>query len=703
MPAAAHMRITKANLFLAIACGLIFLMSPKISPTQSSRGTLTGVVSAADGAVLENASVTLMREESPQRYITKTDFAGRYSFASLEPGIYDVRVEYPSFQTQERKGIVVTVASSESVNFTLVRTERNPTRIVPAPIWNLWTEAPTSEATFRPVSPQTSRPYSIVVNLAALFLRDFDPGVFSKVSSPPFGRFLKENENQDVVDVDILLLPDPKYFLLSPVVRRSLHVDLKKVRAAQSTGIVSPMDAFKLLRDKNGDTDFNFGTQVFPVQTKANPGLAGISLSVWADGKPVDEVTFHLCLVDDTHPSCPPSNEPVSSLEGVDLSKNDRPPDSALHLIDQQTQLIGVYRCNVCQWDKNEFKVWHIEKSGEWFRDRVNEVLQQMTETPNPASGVTIASVFESAGDNLYNAVFHSNEPDAVAAANLLSQLAYKNHGQEPTPANSPTLFVRLIQTHPELVLAPIGLVRVTLPDGSRDFLGNRLLVESPLQYQDYSRQTSCLSDWMLFVPPIGSDSGLRDVEHARNAFADGINAFKAACATCVIDKEKDFEDWLRGRNPQKANAVLILSHHDPSQNKIFFYKGGSPAVQSLAIKRDFTVPSLAIIDACGTAQSGATEFVSEFNSQGVASILATSTEVEPEMAGTFLSILIELLRTNHVNPTYTVSDARFEAVRKLSMIHDKNNSPYGSRALAFVLVGNGAIRACVPPAVHAP
>lgn len=685
----------------AMIASLVFLLSPNPSQSQSLHTTLTGVVTTKDGAVVPNATITLTREDTRQRFIVRTDSVGRYTFQSLEPGIYDVRVELPSFAIEERKGITIGIGFSGTIDFALQRTERTPTRVVAAPIWNVWTESRTSTASFRPVSPHTNHPYALVVNLDALLLRDFEAGVVSKTSSPSFSRFLKENLDQDGIDVDILLLPDPKYFLLSSEVRKQLHIDLKKLRAAQSTGIVTPKDAFKALRDKGGDTDFNFGTQVFPIQTKATAGSAGISLSVWADGKPVDEFPFHLCLVDEAHPKCSSSDEPVASLEGVDLSKNDRPPAAALHLIDQQTLIVGVYRCNVCGWKENEFKVWHIEKSGAWFRDRVNEVLQQMTQTPDPASGTTVASIFESAGDNLYNAVFHSNEPDAKAAAKLVSELAYKNHGQEPLAKNTPTFFVRLIQTHPELVLAPIGLLRIELPDHSMDFLGNRLIVESPLQYQDYSRQSSCLSDWVLFVPPLSNNAALRDVEHARTPFADGINSFKASCNNCVMEKEKDFEDWLRGRNPQKGDAVLILSHHDPAQNKLFFYKGGSPAVQSLAITRDFTPPSLAIIDACGTAQAGATEFVSEFNSQGVNSIIATSTEVEPAMAGSFLSILIELLRSKGQDSTYNVSDAKFEAVRKLSTLPDQNGLPYGSRALSFILAGNGALRACVPPAAN--
>ena len=643
--------------------------------------------------------MSLIYQANQQQFFTKTDRSGRYTFESLEPGRYDIRVEHPLFQAQEQKGILVGIGFAQSINFELQPSERGPTRVVPAPIWNVWTETPTSSAKFQPVKPHTNRPYSVVVDLAALSLKEFNDSVVSKISSNSFSRFLKENADQDPVDVDILLLPDPKYFLLSPNMRKPLHIDLKKIRTAQSPGISLPEGKpFQFLRDRNGNAEFNFGSQVFDLQTKSTSGWAGISVSVWADGKPVDEISVHVCLVDNQHSDCGPLNEPVSTLEGIDLSSNNRRPDAALHLIDQQTQIIGVYRCNVCGWDESDFRVWHIEKSGTWLRDRVSEVLQQMTQDPDPRSQATITSNFESAGDNLFNAIFHSSETDAKTAANSLSQLANKTYNQGPSLHAIPTFFVRLIQTQPELVLAPMALVRVEMPDHSREFIGNRLIVESPLQYQDYSRQTTCLSDWILFVPPNSNDAALRDVEHARNAFASEINSFRTACPNCVIEKEKDFEDWLRGRSPQKANSVLILSHHDPEHNKLFFYKGGSPAIQSLAITRSFVTPSLAIINACGTAQSGATEFVSEFNSQGVVSVIATSTEVEPEMAGKFLSVLVDLLRSNQATRNYTISTARFEAVRKLSAMPDPNGTPYGARALAFVLVGNGALTLCVPP-----
>ncbi|MGB9073276.1 MAG: hypothetical protein WCC22_11600 [Terriglobales bacterium] len=49
----------------------------------------------------------------------------------------------------------------------------------------------------------------------------------------------------------------------------------------------------------------------------------------------------------------------------------------------------------------------------------------------------------------------------------------------------------------------------------------------------------------------------------------------------------------------------------------------------------------------------------------------------------------MELL-TKH--PEYTVSRARYGAVKALSEMHGSNDKPYGPQAPVFTLVGNGSL-----------
>jgi hypothetical protein len=261
-----------------------------------------------------------------------------------------------------------------------------------------------------------------------------------------------------------------------------------------------------------------------------------------------------------------------------------------------------------------------------------------------------------------------------------------------------PSLFVRLIPNKPDLILTPVNLMRIEMPDHTKEYLGSHVSIQSPLEFQDYSRPTQCVSKWVLFVPPRTKDPtppALQAVSDARDEFKDWIDVFRNNCRSCVKDSETKFGDWLADSGTGESTGLIVLSHH--GTNSLFFYDGGSPAIQSIGVSRVFSKPSLAIVDACGTSRPGASEFIREFNEHGINSVVATSTEVEPTMAGRFLTILMDLLQTHSKDASYTLSKARFDAVKALSKTKDRNGAMYGPRALAFILAGNGAVRACVP------
>ncbi len=113
-------------------------------------------------------------------------------------------------------------------------------------------------------------------------------------------------------------------------------------------------------------------------------------------------------------------------------------------------------------------------------------------------------------------------------------------------------------------------------------------------------------------------------------------------------------------------------------------------------------MPSVAIIDACGTANPGAFEFVREFNSHGVNAVVASSVDINGRMGGVFLGMLADALDRNKSDLSYTLDRAVFDAATKLRIEPDiaGGNPPkkYGPRALLFDLVGNGNLRVCTPP-----
>src|SRR5437870_1435626 len=74
---------------------------------QSVTGTISGVVLDPNGAVVPGAEVTLVNDQTNDKRNQPTNDAGRFSFASLQPGVYTLRIEHQGFETMLRTKIVL--------------------------------------------------------------------------------------------------------------------------------------------------------------------------------------------------------------------------------------------------------------------------------------------------------------------------------------------------------------------------------------------------------------------------------------------------------------------------------------------------------------------------------------------------------------------------------------------------------------------
>jgi hypothetical protein len=567
------------------------------------------------------------------------------------------------------------------------------------PVWNVWAER-SAPPSFKPSSLQPGLDYSLVVNLAALHFREAEgEGVYSQDSSASFAEWVTRNRDADSADVDLLVIPDPRFLQVQGDRTKTLHVDLKKIREAQKSGFTLNGSPFAYLRSHNGEAPFSFGIQSFRLKTVSNAllGNAPVAISIWADGRPIDEVAVNLCIAAKPQDSCPTSSAAERySLRGVDLSGKGTLPDAALHLIERGSDVVGVFRCNSCA--ESKYFSWTIGQQADgWLADRVSEVVQRLTP---PIPDEEVQDRFSQAGDNLYNYIFpntqdaQEQEAEKVFASFFASAHAV-GAGEDPS-----SLFVRLLSGRPNLVLFPIALMRVPLPDGSKEFLGFNVNVEAPLELQDYSTPAECISNWVLFVPPAGSDETLGDLVDARGYVSQWIDTMTTSCSKCVFySKPKDFSDWLLGNTQpntaaSSSQALIILSQY---KGNALFFNGlvdNPPSVPSGSIRRNFATPSFAILDACGTAAPGGSEFIRSLNQHKVYSLISTSAAIPGAMGGRFLSTYMDLLSKH---PDYTVSRLRYEAVKALSK-PPSGNKPYGAQALLFTLVGNGGLRLCKPP-----
>src|SRR5437868_10738307 len=101
---------------LMIFLGLSLSISVALAQTF---GQITGEVHDQSGAAAPNAMVTVTNTGTSAARNTRTNDSGIYSFPSLVPGTYQVRVELQGFQPVLRTGIELEVQQTARVDFTL--------------------------------------------------------------------------------------------------------------------------------------------------------------------------------------------------------------------------------------------------------------------------------------------------------------------------------------------------------------------------------------------------------------------------------------------------------------------------------------------------------------------------------------------------------------------------------------------------------
>jgi hypothetical protein len=83
---------------------------------QTSNGTLVGSVVDPAGAVVTKATVTAVSKEYGLPHESHTDSVGTYRLESLQPGIYDVTISAPAFETLTVTGVVINGSLTTTIN-----------------------------------------------------------------------------------------------------------------------------------------------------------------------------------------------------------------------------------------------------------------------------------------------------------------------------------------------------------------------------------------------------------------------------------------------------------------------------------------------------------------------------------------------------------------------------------------------------------
>src|SRR5215469_1348755 len=106
--------IGRSFLLLLITVVLLLLVQSVPAWAQGGNGTVTGVVTDPQDAVIPGATVTLTNKDNGDTHKTTTQGDGHYLLANVPPGIYNLTVTKQGFDTakvldqQVRVGLTTT-------------------------------------------------------------------------------------------------------------------------------------------------------------------------------------------------------------------------------------------------------------------------------------------------------------------------------------------------------------------------------------------------------------------------------------------------------------------------------------------------------------------------------------------------------------------------------------------------------------------
>jgi hypothetical protein len=103
---------------VVFAVAAVLLVTPSLR-AQTSQGRISGRVADQTGAVVAGATVTILNPETGIKRVLTTNATGEYFAPNLDPGVYTITVEAPSFKKLQRPAFRLEVATDVRQDFVL--------------------------------------------------------------------------------------------------------------------------------------------------------------------------------------------------------------------------------------------------------------------------------------------------------------------------------------------------------------------------------------------------------------------------------------------------------------------------------------------------------------------------------------------------------------------------------------------------------
>src|SRR5205807_361781 len=105
------------RLIAIVFCVLVLMNGTAVA--QTSRGTLTGVITDPTGAAVVTATVTITHLDTNVKRQTTTNDAGVYRFDAVDLGTYSLSVQKTGFRTHDTTGVAIQAAHTTDIDVRL--------------------------------------------------------------------------------------------------------------------------------------------------------------------------------------------------------------------------------------------------------------------------------------------------------------------------------------------------------------------------------------------------------------------------------------------------------------------------------------------------------------------------------------------------------------------------------------------------------
>lgn len=625
----------------------------------------------------------------------------------------------------------------------------------PALHWNAWAQNPAPNNTERLTKPLTRGDlYEIVFALADRPYGDAVSGPVGAEVLKYINDWLLNNPNQDTAPLHILLLTDDHLEVQgSPFIEKT--VDLKAIRAWVARS-AAKQDEPSLFDAANYPTEgkksqFKFAgsgakrvqpsyfetaddpakVQVSPFRLEiaepaakrdelpafleapftvlaAKPGRAAVTFSIWDNAyRPIGEATATFC-VEPCEEGAAALTAGMMGLDSVHAAETDnhgRIPGAAMHFVAVGSDVRGVLHIDGAPKGE-EFLAWPLGLRLKDFLAKITRLTDGFGKPGNSAE-----ERWEKANE-LRDTLFPERFNLAANARDRFGEFLDRHASLVPPKgAQAKSVFVRLHGNVADaLGNVPIALypVRKSRRKDELDYLGFFLRVENPLEIQNYDRPTACLNKWFLAFSNVGQvELKAAGTWVEQNVLSSWQNYKWFPTFAKEEDSTRNFKVWAgtKADDALPEAVIYILGHHDGTPGKNRLVLNGDDELWVDDFKRTFAKPSVAILNACGTAGPAAGEFVRVLNRNNVGAVIATKYQIPFEMAAQFTGCLAKYIVAPSDLSNFNLSYAFFDALHclRIETPFDETLEPmpgepaWAGQALAYSLIGNGGMPVCSP------